>query len=134
MGLGKLSEAVEKTVKSATGVTEATLDEVNRLMEEFYNFLPTIKRLGLTVELVKMKFGLPPGIRANLTGKLEDIDEAKVKQLIDAGGHNKILTLFLKAIRSVALLKKPLSDNGFKGLKIDLSLGAIPNMDIEVLQ
>jgi hypothetical protein len=118
---------------SAAGIAGATLEKLNQFLEDFYDVLPTINALGLSVELMKIKFGLFPEVQVKITGALQDIQDGKVRELIEAKAHNKMLIPILQAFRSLAMLKKPLSEVGFKGIKADISIAALPNIDIELL-
>jgi hypothetical protein len=118
---------------SAAGIAGATLEKLNQFLEDFYDVLPTINALGCSIELMKIKFGLLPEVQVKINGVLQDIQDGRVKELIESKAQNKMLIPILQVFRSLAMLKKPLSEVGFKGFKADICIAAFPAIDIELL-
>ncbi len=128
--------------KSATGIVEDTLEKIgqfleklNQFIEAFKDVLPTINSLGLSIELINLNVGLLPEAEIRISGRVQDIEEGKLGELIKAKSQNSMLVPILHALRSVALLEHPLEKVGFQGIRIDIHIvGAIPNLHVEFLR
>jgi len=129
----KLKEATNDIVETAAGAAEAAVDKVNHLLGDFNKAIPIIRALGLSVIDVRITTGLLPGVRAKLTGSVEALDGDKLKEQLTGKEQNKILTSILQSLQTVALFKDQLSEIGFKGVVIDLTIGIPPQMEVELL-
>ena len=127
-------ETAGALAESAAGLAEAAVDKLNHFLADFYEVLPTINALGLSIDVVQMKFGLMPEAHAQITGALEAIEEDQLKDLLAAKAQNKMLVPILQAFRTLALLKRPLSAVGFKGVRVDLTVGMVPAIAVEMLR
>jgi len=117
-------------------VTEAmsqVVGDINQFIDQVNEALGTLRSLGLSVEMMSMKV-VPPQADIQVTGALEDIDQGKAKELIKGKENNPYLSLTLQALRVIASLKKPLSEVGFKGVKLERRLGLPPKMDFTFLK
>jgi hypothetical protein len=141
-GMGKgvtdaAGEAVKKASElagSAAELAERALEQFNQLAEDFSEVLSTMNALGLSIELMTMQVSLKPEVQLKITGALDAIDENKIKELITAKAQNKVLSPILQAFRTLALLKKPLGAAGFKGVRVDLTAGIVPEIKMEFLR
>lgn len=130
-----LAQSGVDMVEGTLGKIGDFLEKLNQFVANFKDVLPTINSLGFSIELVNIHVGLLPEAEIRLLGKVQDIDEATVLDFIKAKGQNGMLVPLLHALRSVALLKHPLQQAGFHGIKVDIHIvAAIPNIGIEFLR
>ncbi len=129
----KIQERTAGIVGAVTEATEVAVDKVNHLLGDFNEAIPIIRALGLSVTDVRITMGLLPGVRAKLTGSVEALDGDKLKEHLTEKQQNRILTSILQSLRTVALFKDQLSEIGFKGVVIDLTIGIPPQMEVELL-
>ncbi len=127
-------ETSEALAESAAELAEAAVEKLNQFLADFSEVLPTIKALGLSVDVVHMTFGLMPEVQAQITRALEAIEEDKLTELLVAKAQNKMLVPLLQAFRTLARLKRPLNAVGFKGVKVDLTVGVVPAIAVEMLR
>jgi hypothetical protein len=130
----KATGAADEAAEKARGVAEGALEKVNQLLEDFYDVLPVLQGLGLSIGSVRMKFGVVPEVRAMVTGALDAIDEERIKELMASKPENKVLRPIIQAFRTLIPLKKPLGAVGFKSIKVDLTVGTAPDIEMEFLR
>jgi hypothetical protein len=123
----------KKLVDQATGAMEAVVGDINQFIDKINEAVRVLRSLGLSIELLNIKV-VPPGAEIHLTGALELFDENRAKELIKGKEDNPILGLILQAFRAIALLKKPMSEAGFKGVKLEIGAGIPPKVNFEFLK
>lgn len=126
-------EDLTKLGEQATKAMAAVVGDINQFIDKVNEALGIFRSLGLSIELMGMKV-VPPEADIHLTGALEDINEGKAKELIKGKENNPILSLVLQAFRAIALLKKPMSEAGFKGVKLEIKAGIPPKIDFVFLK
>jgi len=119
--------------KLKDGLASQSLEKAHDVIREFNDMVPKIKAIGLSVENVGIKMGLPPEITARLVGSAAALDEKEIEKLAKENAGNKILGAILDSLRTAALFKEQLQSVGFKGVKIDVKLGLLPSVDISLL-
>jgi len=122
--LGKLKE----------GIAGPSLEKAHGLLTEFNDTTSKIKALGLSVQNVGIKMGVPPEITARVVGTTEALDLAEIEKLAKENQENKLLGTVLEALRTAASFKEQLQGIGFKGLTVDMKLGLLPSVEVGLLQ
>ena len=69
-----------------------------------------------------------------MIGAVENIDPAKIKDLIEAHPEKKTLLVLLKGLQTAYHLKDQLHDLHFKGVEVDIKLGLSPKLNVAFLQ
>ena len=119
--------------KLKDGLASQSLEKAHDVIREFNDMVPKIKAIGLSVENVGIKMGLPPEITARLVGSAAALDEKEIEKLAKENAGNKILGAILDSLRTAALFKEQLQSVGFKGVAIDVKLGLLPSVEISLL-
>ena len=119
--------------KLKEGLAGQSLEKAQDVIREFNDTVPKIRALGLSVENVGIKMGIPPEITARLVGAAAALDEKEIAKLAKENEGNKILGAILDSLRTAALFKEQLQSVGFKGVKIDVKLGLLPSVEISLL-
>jgi hypothetical protein len=130
-----LAQSGAEMVEDTLGKIGDLLEKLNQFIANFKDVLPTISSLGFSIELVNIHIRMLPEAEIRILGRVQDIDETKVMDLVKAESQNSMLVPILHALRSVALLKEPLQKVGFQGIRVDIHIvAAIPSIDIEFLR
>ena len=134
--LDKVSGAMKDAkslVDQTTKIMEGVVGDINQFIDKVNEAIGVFRSLGLSIEMFNMTI-VPPVANIHLTGALEVFNESKAKELIKGKEDNPILKLILQAFRAVALLKKPLSEVGFKGAKLEIGAGIPPKIGFQFLK
>jgi hypothetical protein len=119
--------------ESAAGLVETGLEKVRDALREFNDAVPTLKALGLSVTHTSFGLGAVPEIQATFTGSVDALDREKIGQLLAQGQLNKTTSTILEALKTASMLKDELSGLGFRGLRLQLTLGLLPKVEIGLL-
>ena len=119
--------------KLKDGLAGQSLEKAQDVIREFNDTVPKIRAVGLSVENVGIKMGIPPEITARLVGSAAALDEKEIAKLAKENEGNKILGAILDALHTAALFKEQLQSVGFKGVTIDVKLGLLPSVEISLL-
>jgi hypothetical protein len=119
--------------KLKAGAASALAGKVEDTLRGFNDTIPTMQALGLSISDITFKMGILPEIGARLTGSVEALDQGKIKDLIQRHQGNKAVTVILEALRTAANFKGQLSKVGFKGIKVDVKLGLLPNVEVGLI-
>jgi hypothetical protein len=119
--------------KIKEGLVAQSAAKAQELLRDFNDALPKIKALGLSVESVGIKVGVPPEISARLVGSVAALDGEEIKKMASASAENKLLSALLEALRTAANVKDYLQQVGFKGLRADVRLGLLPSVEVGLL-
>ena len=103
MDMKGLMDKTRALTESATGLAGTLLDDFNQA-------LPTVHALGLTVRDLNVALAVPPEVGAKLIGAVEDINTAKLAELVEAHPDKKTLLLVLKGLQTAYHLKDQLHD------------------------
>jgi hypothetical protein len=120
----------DKLKEVASGAVAGKSEEI---IHEFNDTIRTIKALGLAVNNVSVKMGIPPEIGATITGSIDALDREEIGKLIERNKEKKIVTLLLEALTTASNFKDQLGELEFCGVKMDVKLGLSPNIEIGLL-
>lgn len=118
--------------KLKDGLMNQSASKAQDLLRDFNDAVPKIKALGLSVENIGIKVGIPPEITARLVGSTAALDADEIGKM-SAGNDNKLLGAVLEALRTAASVKGYLQQVGFKGLHVDVRLGLLPSVEVGLL-
>lgn len=124
---------IKKLGKEAVISVCEVVGDINQFIDQINEALGTFKLLGLSIEMMSMKV-VPPEADIKLTGALDAFNGSKAQELIKSKENNPLLSLTLQAFRTIALLKKPLSEVGFKGVNFEIKAGIPPKIDFNFLK
>ena len=127
MDIKGMMGAAQKLTESAGGLAGKFLDEFNEA-------LPTVHALGLNVRDLHVGMGLPPEIAAKLTGSVDAMDVAKIKDLAEKNRDKSALVALLKTLEAAYNIKDQLRDLHFQGVEIDFTLGLSPKINVGFVQ
>jgi hypothetical protein len=119
--------------KLKEGLVSQSAAKARELLRELNDAIPKIKALGLSVESVGIKVGVPPEITARLVGSVAALDADAIGKMAKESGDNKLLGALLEALRTAASVKDYLQQVGFKGLRADARLGLLPSVEVGLL-
>jgi len=119
--------------KLKEGLMSQSAAKAQELLRELNDAIPKIKALGLSVESVGIKVGVPPEITARLVGSVAALDADEIGKMAKETGDNKLLGALLEALRTAATVKDYLQQVGFKGLRADARLGLLPSVEVGLL-
>jgi hypothetical protein len=118
--------------KLKDGLMNQSAAKAQELLRDFNDAVPKIKALGLSVENIHIKMGLPPEITARLVGSTATLDADEIGKM-SASTENKLLGVILEALRTAASVKSYLQQIGLKGLRVDVKLGLLPSVEVGLL-
>lgn len=118
--------------KIKDGLMTQSASKAQELLRDFNDAIPKVKALGLSVENIVVKVGVPPEIAARLVGSAEALDADEIGKM-SAATENKLLGAILEALRTAANVKGYLQQVGFKGLTVDVKLGLLPSVEVGLL-
>jgi hypothetical protein len=118
---------------AAEKIKDAAGDVLGKGLDELNGAIPVIHALGLNVTGMHLEASVPPAITAKLTGAVENINAAKIKDLAQKNSENKAIVLLLKALETAYNFKDQLKDLHFKGIEVDLTLGLSPKVNVGFL-
>ena len=101
-----------------------------KVLDEFNEALPTIRALGFRVRDLHVGMGLLPEIGAKLVASTDEIDVAKLEELIEHNADKKILAMALKGLHAAYNIKQQLPDVALTGVELDLTLGVPPRVSV----
>lgn len=119
--------------KIKDGLMSQSAAKAQELLRDFNDAIPKIKALGLSVENVAIKVGIPPEISARLVGSTAALDADELGKMSKESAENKLLAAILEALRTAASVKDHLQQVGFKGLRADVKLGLLPSVEVGLL-
>jgi predicted naringenin-chalcone synthase len=119
--------------KIKEGLVSQSAAKALELLRDFNDAIPEIKALGLSVENVGIKVGVPPEISARLVGSIAALDADELGKMSKESMENKLLAAILEALRTAASVKDHLQQLGFKGLSADVRLGLLPSVEVSLL-
>jgi hypothetical protein len=117
----------------AERVKDAGTDALGKALDDVNSAIPVIHALGLDVSGMHVEAGVPPAISAKLVGSVEKVNVAKIKELAQKNGENRVITLLLKTLETAYNLKDQLKELHFKGVEVDVTLGLSPKIDVGFL-
>jgi hypothetical protein len=120
----------EKLKDSAAAVAAG---KAHDMIREFNDTVPTLRALGLSVGNLSCKIGVPPEIGATFSGSVAAVDRARIKEMSEQHRENKTIATILEALRAASNLKDQLSEIGFRGIKVDVTLGLLPKVEVDML-
>ena len=133
MVLGKTPKIPGDIKKGMGDVIESAAGKVNEMLDDFNQAVPTLQALGFSIKDVRADVGVPPQIKAKLTGSVEAIDAKKIQGLIDANSDKKFLVTVLKGLQAASHVKEQLSGLGFKGVEAEIKLGIPPSVSVNFM-
>jgi hypothetical protein len=119
--------------KLKDGLMSQSAAKAQELLRDLNDAIPKIKALGLSVESVGIKVGVPPEITARLVGSVAALDAEEIGKMAKESAENKLLGALLEALRTAANVKEYLQQVGFKGLRADAKLGLLPSVEVGLL-
>ncbi len=119
--------------KLKDGLINQSAAKAQEILRDFNDAIPKIKALGLSVENVGVKMGVPPEITARLVGSAAALDADEIGKMASASAENRLLAAVLEALRTAASVKDHLQQLGFKGLRVDIKLGLLPSVEVGLL-
>jgi hypothetical protein len=124
-----------KSLIEKSGVQVATIGSVaetaaDHLIDQLNETIPTIHALGLDVRDLHMELGLPPSVSVKLVGLVDNINVARIKELIAVNGEKKLLVTLLKALEAAYNIRSQLKDLKLAGIEIDLEVGLMPKVHV----
>jgi len=114
----------------AKALTNTAVEAAGNFVDEFNEFLPTMRALGFTMKDLRVGMGLMPEIGAKLIASTDTIDVKKIKELIEKHADNKTLVAALKALEVAYNIKQEIGDLPLKGVEIDVTLGLPPHVGV----
>ena len=114
----------------ARALTNTAVEAAGNFVDEFNEFLPTMRALGFTMKDLRVGMGLMPEIGAKLVASADTIDVKKIKELIEKHSDNKTLVAALKALETAYNIKQVIGDLPLKGVEIDVTLGLPPHVGV----
>lgn len=114
----------------ARELTNTAAEGAGKFVDEFNEFLPTMRALGFTIKDLRVGMGLLPEIGAKLIASTDTIDVKKIKELIEKHPDNKTLVAALKALEAAYNIKQEIGDLPLKGVEIDVTLGLPPHVGV----
>ena len=122
--------ALVEMVSKARSLTNTAADAAGNFVDEFNEFLPTMRALGFSIKDLRVGMGLLPEIGAKLVASTDTIDVKKIKELIEKHAGNKTLVAALKALEAAYNVKQEIGDLPLKGVEIDVKLGLPPHVGV----
>ena len=117
-------------VDKARSLTNTAAVTAGNFVDEFNEFLPTMRALGFSVKDLRVGMGVMPEIGAKLVASTDTIDVKKIKELIEKHAANKTLVAALKALEAAYNIKQEIGDLPLKGVEIDVKLGLPPHVGV----
>ena len=114
----------------AKELTGTAAEAAGKFVDEFNEFLPTMRALGFTIKDLRVGMGFVPEIGAKLIASTDTIDVKKIKELIEKHPENKTLVTALKALEAAYNIKQEIGDLPLKGVEIDVTLGLPPHVGV----
>jgi hypothetical protein len=111
----------------------AAVEKAQAWLHEFNETVPTLKALGLSVTDMSFRMGIPPEITASLAGAIDALDEEAIGAVRDRHKDNRVVGLILDALILAAGFKTQLHGLGFAGIKVDVTLGLLPGVQVGLL-
>jgi len=120
-------------VAQAGSLTNQVAGQVDEVLRQLNEALPMMETLGLSVDDMSIKMGVPPEFAASIIGSIEALDEHRLGELAKAAGENKLVASMVEALRTAAMFKEKLKKVAFKGVKLDVKLGLLPSIHVGLL-
>ena len=123
-----------QNLKNKAGdLSEAAMEKVDSILDEYQKILPYMEELGLTVDGLSIEAGLLPKIKTSLIASIDNIETEAVERIKKENSQNQLLTSILNAVLLAKKLDKRLDNASitlFKELIIDITLGVPPSIAI----
>lgn len=120
-------------VSQAGGLANQAAGQVDEVLRQLNEALPMLETLGLSVDDMAIKMGLPPEFSASIIGSIEALDEKRLGELAKSAGENKLVASLIEALRTAAVFKEKLKKIAFTGVKLDVKLGLLPSIHVGLL-
>jgi hypothetical protein len=120
-------------VSQAGGLANQMAGQVDEVLRQVNEALPLMETLGLSVDDMSIKMGMPPEFNASIIGSVEALDEQRLGELATSVGDNKLAASLVEALRTAAIFKEKLKKTSFKGVKLDVKLGLLPSIHVGLL-
>lgn len=134
MVLGKIPKKPGDIKGKTNDVMGAAAGTVEKMLDDFNQAVPIIKGLGFSIKDIKVEVGVPPKVKATLTGSVEAMDSEKIQELIDAKPDKKFLVNILKSLLAASHIKEQLGALVFKGVEAKIKLGVPPSISVNFME
>jgi hypothetical protein len=126
-----LKDFASKVATQASAVGELAGDQLTVWMNDYKKATATLEKLGFVVGKFTIGMGVLPEIHTSLSGKVADIRQEQVEQLMqEHHDHSSTVTL-LKGL----LLAKRVSDHldgRLESVTLHITLGIPPSVNVEL--
>ena len=125
----KVSDARDKLIESSTLST----DKINHILEEYRRTIAALQPFGLGVGKLRVLVSVPPEISTTITGSIDQIDENRVREMLEANPDKKLLSAILSALLTTIQVRETIDLGNLKEVKIDISLGIPPRVAVDLM-
>ena len=134
MGLGKGIGKIKDKKDAAAELGKKATESIGQMLNELKEALSIFELFGFSADKVKVG-GLGaalPELSTSIQGSIEDIQIEKVMELSEEHKDNKLIVLMTGALIKVKEISDHLDISNLKGLKIDIKLGAMPKISVDL--
>ena len=121
---------LNKVTETANSVGHIATDTAEKVLTELNEAIPTIHALGLDVRDLHVDLGIPPEVSMKLVGRVENINVALLRTLMEQNKDKKTLVTMLKTLEMAYNFKSQLKDLHLAGIEIDLKIGLMPKVHV----
>ena len=125
----KVADAKDKIVERSTFST----DKINHILEEYRRAIASLQPFGLKVGKMRVLVSVPPEISTTITGSIDQIDENRVREMLEANPDKKLLSAILSALLTTIHVRETIDLGNLKEVKIDISLGIPPRVAVDLV-
>jgi hypothetical protein len=125
----KVSDARDKLTEGSSLSTE----KVNQILGEYRQAIASLEPFGLKVGKMRVLVSIPPEISTTIIGSIEQIDEDRVREMLEKNSEKKLLSAILSALLTTIHVRETIDLGNLKTVRIDISLGIPPRVAVDLI-
>lgn len=132
MALDNFKKRMSDVKGKVAGLTIESSEQVMHWLEEYKKALKSLQVFGLTVGKIHVTAGLLPEISTTLKGSINDIDPAKLHEMLEERKEEKLLASILSALLTLSKIREFVELKLLHEVIINVSIGLNPRVSIDL--
>lgn len=132
MALDNFKKRMSDVKGKVAGLTIESSEQVMHWLEEYKKALKSLQVFGLTVGKIHVTAGLLPEISTTLKGSINDIDPAKLHEMLEEKKEEKLLASILSALLTLSKIREFVELKLLHEVIINVSIGLNPRVSIDL--
>jgi hypothetical protein len=118
-------------ITGSKGLGDAAMEKVMAWLDDYKKAMAVMETFGFTVGKFKIETGFPPEVQTSLSGSIENIHPAQLKQMMEEHKGESLLASFMQALIVTRQIWERV-DLKLQAVTLKVTLGVPPKIDVEI--